>query len=178
MADNRAIPRTGRGYLVILVGAGVGSAKSKVVFAVDGLEVKIWGTRDDLPAPGANDVEGDEENTSGEDEDEDDSDEDESNDEGDGEESGEESSEDEEDEDSDAESTDGSQASPAPRMDEGGRTPWLPTPPSEDEQALRVADRLLSRTLAAADGEGNSMASEIGMHIRADFLVPYSKLTK
>ena len=35
-----------RAYLAILVGPSVGSAKAKVVFAVDGLEVKVWGERE------------------------------------------------------------------------------------------------------------------------------------
>lgn len=40
--------RAVRAYLAILIGPSVGSARSKVVFAVDGLEVRVWGERDDV----------------------------------------------------------------------------------------------------------------------------------
>ena len=37
-----------RAYLAIVLGPNAGSAKARVMFAVDGLEVKVWGTRDDV----------------------------------------------------------------------------------------------------------------------------------
>ncbi|KAF9035381.1 hypothetical protein BDZ89DRAFT_1157784 [Hymenopellis radicata] len=47
--------RRGRGtsssrvYLAIMLGPSVGTAKARVLLAVDGLETKVWGERDDLP---------------------------------------------------------------------------------------------------------------------------------
>src|ERR1700728_4613754 len=49
--ESTGAKKTGRAYLAILVGASISSAKSKVVVGINGLEVKIWGTRDDVPAP-------------------------------------------------------------------------------------------------------------------------------
>ena len=36
-----------RGYLALLVGSSVGTAKAKVILGLDGLESKVWGLRDD-----------------------------------------------------------------------------------------------------------------------------------
>ncbi|KAJ7618471.1 hypothetical protein FB45DRAFT_931722 [Roridomyces roridus] len=66
---------TRRAYLAIVVGPSIGSAKTRVMFAVDGLVARVWGERDDLPAPDSessdeedSDEDGDEEESEGEEE--------------------------------------------------------------------------------------------------------------
>ena len=167
--------KTGRAYLAILVGASISSAKSKVVVGINGLEVKIWGTRDDV-VPAAkkivhdnnseeaeekegeksDDKEEEDESDDGEDSDDDDDDE------NDGEESNSDddnASEPPTDSDTESQSSNRSESPPPPSLH--------PAPPThaEDgqERALHVADRLLARTLAAFDGSGHSMASEMRM---------------
>jgi hypothetical protein len=141
------------------------SSRSKVVFAVDGFETKVWGERE--PGKGQDagvkeaevnleDEEGDTDENTGEeineDEDEDPAESDE------GEEGEEEDDGDEEDEDqSDGEfSTDDEDLPASPS----------PPPPycshAEEQRALQAAERLLARTLAAADAEGNGMSAEMG----------------
>ncbi|KAM6492750.1 hypothetical protein JOM56_012474 [Amanita muscaria] len=41
--------KTVRAYVAILVGPSIGSARSKVLLGVDGLEARIWGKREDVP---------------------------------------------------------------------------------------------------------------------------------
>lgn len=137
-----------------------------MVFAVDGFETKIWGEWErgkdlDAVVKEANvNLEGveedsDEEDTGEEikeDEDEDAAESDESE----GEE--EDDSDEEEDEDKlDGEPSTGDEDPPA-----------SPSPPppycshAEEQRALQAAERLLARTLAAADAEGNGMSAEMG----------------
>ena len=47
--QKREVART---YLAIVLGPSVSSAKARVMFAVDGLEVKVWGVRDDVVSSG------------------------------------------------------------------------------------------------------------------------------
>ncbi|KAJ3857243.1 hypothetical protein EV368DRAFT_71078 [Lentinula lateritia] len=137
-------------YLAILVGPSIGTAKSKVIFAVDGLETKIWGVRDDLPRK----VEAREEV-----EDESDSD---------AEEGSEDTYEtfdddDEENSHSEPEDSDSEDDSDVCSTSSGPDSP-IPQPPpnhASEQQKMRVADQLLSRTLAMADAEGRGMASEL-----------------
>ncbi|PBK72128.1 hypothetical protein ARMSODRAFT_932465 [Armillaria solidipes] len=136
---------TSRAYMAILVGPSIGSAKSKVMLAVDGLEAKVWGQRDDMCL----------EDESGSDN------------------NGSENEEDDSDEE--CESSDGCEEGPSDsdgsdvddedetESDDDDRTS-SPPPPSafaEEQRILRTADRLLSRALVSADCEGNGLASEI-----------------
>ena len=170
MGDGRRAKRSACAYLAILVGPSVGSAKAKVVFAVDGLEVKVWGQRDDLEA----ESEGESCTADHEAEDSEDDDEGEDSDEcGCSSSSSEEESETSSDEDGE-DTIDGPSS-----CEESHSSPVPSSPPSrshhdrvaipqpspsyaEEQQALRLAERLLSRTLATADGEGHSMAAEMG----------------
>ncbi|KAK0448186.1 hypothetical protein EV421DRAFT_116223 [Armillaria borealis] len=139
--------RTSRAYLAILVGPSIGSAKSKVMLAVDGLEAKVWGQRDDIRL----------EDESGSSESDVDDEEDDSDEEGeisDGEEGPSDSDESDVDDESETESDD----------DDDDDETSLPPPLStfaEEQRILRTADRLLSRALVSADCEGNGLASEI-----------------
>ncbi|KAK0490243.1 hypothetical protein IW261DRAFT_1353316 [Armillaria novae-zelandiae] len=142
--------RTSRAYMAILVGPSIGSAKSKVMLAVDGLEAKVWGQRDDIHL----------EDESGSDDD------------------GSENKEDDSDEecessdcceegpsDSDESDVDDEDNIESDNDDDNDDQTTLPPPPSafvEDQRILRTADRLLSRALVSADCEGNGLASEIG----------------
>ncbi|KAK0191713.1 hypothetical protein F5146DRAFT_929478 [Armillaria mellea] len=137
---------TSRAYMAILVGPSIGSAKSKVMFAVDGLEAKVWGQRDDIRLE---DESGNEDDGSEDEEDESDE-ECEAND---GCEEGP-SDSDESDVDDDEDETE---------SDDNDQTSLSPPPSAfaEEQRILRTADRLLSRALVSADCEGNGLASEI-----------------
>ncbi|KAJ7983044.1 hypothetical protein DFH06DRAFT_978230 [Mycena polygramma] len=139
-----------RAYLAILVGPSIGSAKTRVMFAVDGLAVRIWGEREE----------------SEEDEDEDES-EDDSESEGtsEEEESGGDSGSDSDStgsnfDDADASSPPPSRSpSPSPCTSPVPSIPPIPPPPPPStQQTLRAADRLLAHTLATAE---HSMAAEL-----------------
>ncbi|KAJ7735120.1 hypothetical protein DFH07DRAFT_844057 [Mycena maculata] len=146
---------TRRAYLAILVGPSIGSAKTKVMFAADGLMAKIWGERDDL-SEGDSDS-GDEE---GSEEDEDS---------GDDEEQGSELS----DTDSSTDSEDATSSPPpsrspspspctSPSPARRSVSPVPPKPPfpslAQTQQTLRAMNRLLSHTLATAE---HSMSAEL-----------------
>lgn len=132
-----------RAYLVILVGPSLASAKSKVVLGIDGLEKRIWGTHTYISSTQAGDdknqvqdpVAETEDDDSGEDPDDSES---------------EEELEQEESEDEDEDSYVGSSSPP------------LAQPSHANEQRfLQNAERLLSHTLAAADGDGRGIISEM-----------------
>ncbi|KAF8905344.1 hypothetical protein CPB85DRAFT_1552214 [Mucidula mucida] len=63
-------------YLAIVLGPSVGTAKARVLLAVDGLETKVWGERDDLPEDD-DEEDSDDEEEDDEDQDSDDDEEDE-----------------------------------------------------------------------------------------------------
>ena len=131
-----------RAYLAILVGPSVGSAKAKVVFAVDGLEVKVWGERE-------GDVEEGGEEEGGEvDEDEEEDEE--------GEEEGEEEQDDEQDDEGKDEAT------PPPLSPSPSPSPEPYMTHTQQQQTLLNAERLLSRTLANADAHGYGLNSDLG----------------
>ncbi|KAJ4485658.1 hypothetical protein J3R30DRAFT_1388299 [Lentinula aciculospora] len=154
-------------YMAILVGPSIGTAKSKVIFAVDGLETKIWGVRDDLPRKA--DVQGEES---------DDSDLEESDDEEDLEQTHEDFDDDDGDSRSEPEDSGSEDDSDADSISSRSTSPILQSPtvsrPStsithtssaqdhaREQQKIRAADQLLSRTLAMADAEGRGMACEL-----------------
>ncbi len=140
--------RTSRAYLAILVGPSIGSAKSKVMLAVDGLEAKVWGQRDDIRLE--DESGSSESDVDGSDDEEDDSDEEGES--SDGEEGPSDSDESDVDDEGETES-DGDD-------DETSLPPPLSTF-AEEQRILRTADRLLSRALVSADCDGNGLASEI-----------------
>lgn len=187
----------GSAHIAFVLGPSVGAARARIVYAVDGLEVKVWGERDDLPGPSARPL-AEKKDQIGEDVSDDD-------DESEEEESDEVSEEDEEEsegefEDAEASDEDVSEP-PASRSPSPSPTPptshshassptrdlaeniapvpaprrantYPPTPApaptqtyAEEQQALRTAERLLSRTLsnACADDSGG-MSSELGTY--------------
>ena len=129
-----------RVYLAILVGPSLESAKSKVILGIDGLEKRIWGNH--INVSNTQEAEDDEEPETEVDDAEypDDSQSDES-----------------EDEESEDESEDG--------YENVATVSSLPSPGQlshESEQRfLQNAERLLSRTLAVADGDGKGIISEM-----------------
>jgi hypothetical protein len=160
-------------HVAILVGPSLGSAKAKVIMGIDGLEKKIWGMRSAATVSENNyensKEEDEEEEGDGEDQkDVESSEEDEdcpedSEDEGDHD--NEESEDENIDEDEDQESVvDGEEADEEEAEDDDEQVS-APPPPyisyAEEQKFLQSADRLLSRELAAADAEGNGIASEM-----------------
>ena len=143
-----------RAYLAIFLGPSLGSAKSKVILGIDGLEKRIWGNHANVSsteeAGGDEDEEQDvvsetEDDDSAEDPEESESDESE-------EELEEESEDENEDEDEDDYESIG-----------GVSSPPLTTQSSHasEQKFLQNAERLLSRTLAAADADGRGIISEM-----------------
>ncbi|KAJ6473217.1 hypothetical protein C8R45DRAFT_835365 [Mycena sanguinolenta] len=136
---------TRQAYVAILVGPSIGSAKTKVMFAVDGLATKVWGERDDS--------ENDDEDTSAEEEGEND-DEADSADEDEDEQSSEPS-----DTDSLTDSDDASSPPPSRSPSPSPNTSPSPVPcTASPRQPMRTPARLLAHTLATAD---HSMSDEL-----------------
>ena len=137
----------GQAHLAILVGPSIGAAKAKVILGIDGLETRVWG-RDrgsTISCDYADESDEEDANESSEDEDEDDQ------------ETREEPPESEDEEE------DGEQDEDGDDEEDCSRLPSPPPYPSraEEQKLLQSADRLLSRTLAAADANGNGIASEM-----------------
>ena len=132
-----------RAYLAIFLGPSLGSAKSKVVLGIDGLEKRIWGSVSNTQEVGGD--ENEEQDVVSETEDDGSAEEpDESETDG-SEEELEEESEDEED---------------CNESIEGVSSPSL-TAHASEQKFLQDAERLLSRTLAAADVDGRGIISEM-----------------
>ncbi|KDR74289.1 hypothetical protein GALMADRAFT_250076 [Galerina marginata CBS 339.88] len=150
--------KVAQAHLAILIGPSLGSAKSKVILGIDGLEPGVWGrTKDISSAKQQKDEDSDEgdghsagediESSDGDEEGPEDSDEEYEDEE---EEEGEEEDDDEEDEEEETYTDDDRLSSPPPYISH-----------AEEQKFLQHADRLLSRTLAAADAEGNGITSEL-----------------
>ncbi|KAG1741286.1 hypothetical protein EDB19DRAFT_1705153 [Suillus lakei] len=166
----------GRAYLAVVLGPTPGSAKCRVMVGVDALEAKAWGERDDcLGVPSEREREGeedDEEKSDSEDESDSDNDSD-SDGETDSNASGNSDSSDDSGDEEAASETESNESSRAPcpppsrTPSPSSSPPPLPQPPpptyAQELEALRTAERLLSRTLASACGEndGQGMASEM-----------------
>ncbi|KAG2753907.1 hypothetical protein P692DRAFT_20721954 [Suillus brevipes Sb2] len=160
----------GRAYLAVVLGPTPGSAKCRVMVGVDALEAKVWGERDDcsgVPSEREGDGAEDDEEKSDSQESESDND---SDDEADSKESGDSDSSGDEEAASDTESDESSQAPSPPPSRTPSPSSSPPPPPrlipptyAQELEALRTAERLLSRTLASACGEndGQGMASEM-----------------
>ena len=178
-----------RAYLAILVGPSLGTAKAKVLFAVDGLEVTVWGERVDGVAEEA--VGEDDEGVESQEEDKGEESEEE-----DAESEGEE--EEEESEEEQVEEANAEEGGAGEIYDEATPPPSSPSPsPSppppllssplpvrqpksslthaQQQQILFGAERLLSRTLADADAHGYGLNSDMGELI-LPFSFPLSRL--
>ncbi|KAG2337090.1 hypothetical protein BDR05DRAFT_970626 [Suillus weaverae] len=166
-------PSSGRAYLAVVLGPTPGSAKCRVMVGVDALEAKIWGKRDDRSSvrEGAG-AEDDEKSDSEDDSDSDNDSDGEANSNESGDSDSSDSSGDEEAA-SETETEESSQAPSPPLSRTPSPSPSSSSPPppphilpptyAQELEALRTAERLLSRTLASACGEndGQSMASEL-----------------
>ena len=134
-----------RAYLAIFLGPSLGSAKSKVVLGIDGLEKRIWGNHADVSTTQeAGGDENEEQDVVSETE-EDDSAEDPDESESDG------SEEDLEESEDDCENIDGVLSPPLTAQKSH----------ASEQKFLQNAERLLSRTLAAADADGRGIISEM-----------------
>ncbi|KAJ3758120.1 hypothetical protein EV360DRAFT_44583 [Lentinula raphanica] len=162
-------------YMAILIGPSIGTAKSKVILAVDSLEAKIWGLRDE-PSPETVDDDEEDEGSSEASEEEELDEEDESfaNADNDDEDSNSppEDSDSEDDSDTSSVSSDSNLAIPpsSPLPPPLPHKAALPTSTASasylqdhahEQQKIRAANQLLSRTLAIADAEGRGMACEL-----------------
>ncbi|KAG2053807.1 hypothetical protein BDR06DRAFT_1021289 [Suillus hirtellus] len=170
-------PRSsGRAYLAVVLGPTPGSAKCRIMVGVNALEAKVWGERDDrLDAPAGREgeeAEDDDEKSDSEDESDSDSDSDCDSDTDSSECVNSDSSDSLCDEEvaSETESEEFSQApspppsrTPSPSSSPPPQPHLLPPTYAQELEALRTAERLLSRTLASACGEndGQGMASEM-----------------
>ncbi|KAG2134899.1 uncharacterized protein EDB93DRAFT_1092518 [Suillus bovinus] len=165
---------SGRAYLAVVLGSTPGSAKCRVMVGVDALEAKVWGKRDDcLNVPSGHEGEGAEDDNDKSDiEDESDSDNDSDGDAASLECNDGDSSDSLGDEEAISETeTEGSSQAPSPPLSRTPSPSSSPPPPpplppptyAQELEALRAAERLLSRTLASACGEndGQGMASEM-----------------
>ncbi|KNZ76894.1 hypothetical protein J132_07081 [Termitomyces sp. J132] len=147
-----------RAYLGIFVGSSPATAKAKVLFAVDGLEIKAIGVRNDRSDYDDKDVSPSEEEDGNEEEEleeADDSDDD-SEEDGEGDEKVvmvEEVTDEDEDEDNESSTLPPESRSPSPE-------PCYPSH-AEQQRTLQAAERLFSRTLAAADVNGNGMSADL-----------------
>lgn len=148
MIDEPAVEANSRhqAYLAFLVGPSIGTPKSTVIFAIDGFEAKLWGRRDDQDAEHNDDDDNDEDDSEEDDGDEEDNEED-----------------DEEEESDDSSGEDSSQfqegeEDPAPPP---SRVPVVHYYSTDEGQAIKAADRLLSRTLMQKEADGSGMASEM-----------------
>ncbi|KIJ13897.1 hypothetical protein PAXINDRAFT_116598 [Paxillus involutus ATCC 200175] len=184
--SNNVNPKQGaaRVFFAVVLGPTVGAAKSRVMVGIDGLETKVWGLREDVSQ--ASFITPRQQHDEGLDEDKDESSNSES---GSGSVDSDEESESEQDSDEDDDiyesGSEGSgtescaaspppSRSPSPALSSGSSPSTSPStapppacqPPShrvEEEDTLRAAERLLSRTLASACAEdnGQGMASEM-----------------
>ena len=149
-----------RAYLAILVGPSVGTAKAKVVFAVDGLEVKVWGERESEAEEGDGEEVGEESEEEGEEEEEE---------EGKLEEAEDQEEEDEEEEEAEEEIEPATPPPLSPSPSPSPRPSPSPSPApkpymthTQQQKTLFNAERLLSRTLAGADAHGYGLNSDLG----------------
>lgn len=123
----------GSAHLMFILGPSVGAARARILLTIDGLEVKVWGERADMPSPEDADESREEDSVDTEDTDEeseDSADEDEDSDQ-DSDESGSEESSEEEDElsESESDSASGPPASRSPSPDPPTRS-LAPSPES------------------------------------------------
>ncbi|KIM42718.1 hypothetical protein M413DRAFT_444388 [Hebeloma cylindrosporum] len=144
-------------HFAILVGPSIGTAKSKLIVGIDGLEARIWGSESGSTLSGADESDEEEADESQEDEDEEGGDSEE--------EPADSEDEDEELEDNEDQDEDGEQDEEDEEDEQDYSRVQSPPPPylsrAEEQKFLQNADRLLARTLAAADAAGNGITSEM-----------------
>lgn len=193
-AAGRGRADTARAHLAFVLGPSVGAPRARVMFVVDGLEVRLWGQRFDglgmsRNTPHAGSGENFDEEDEADAQEDSDSEEDSEEEVGDADAGGAVSDDasDASDGESDASETSSEppssrSPSPSPPSSKGSSSPAspaskpppiipLPGPPSrptlqqtytEEQAALRAAERLLSRTLASACAEeGGGMSCEL-----------------
>ncbi|KAF8905770.1 hypothetical protein CPB84DRAFT_1676317 [Gymnopilus junonius] len=151
-ASDSGRSKLAQAHLAVLVGPSITSAKSKVILGIDGLEPTIWGNTEDALQLQENTEESEEE------EDEDEADEESDDDNG---EVPDDSDEDDEDsgdsEDAECEEDDDPDEGPS----SSSPPPYISYAYAEQQKSLQNADRLLSRTLAMADADGNGLTFEM-----------------
>jgi hypothetical protein len=188
--EKKASTSSHRAYLAIVLGPSLGTAKSKVFLGIDHLGMHVNpgggdGTGDEMEDESSSESDEEDSESTSEDEESGEAEgeeEEEKEDEGEGEE-GPSDSESEEEEDDEKESSEDSDTGPV--LEQAGRKVLLQTPLSkpnarqpkavspptithaEEQRFLQNADRLLSRTLAAADAEGYGLASEMCKRLAA-----------
>ena len=151
LARSPSPQRLSQVHLVFLLGPSIGMAKSKVILGIDGLETRIWGSRDDLRLYHRIYSERSDSDSEPENKDEDD----ERSCTEEIEEGAEEPDESEDDDDKTDEDDESSENDlPAPE---------LPPPDNShaEEKFLQNAERLLSRTLAMTDATGKGLSAEL-----------------
>jgi len=134
-----------RAYLAIFLGPSLGSAKSKVILGIDGLEKRIWGNHANVSTTQeAGGDENEEQDVVSETEDDDSA------------------------EDPDESASDGSEEELEESEDDCENIGRVSSPPltaqkshASEQKFLQNAERLLSRTLAAADADGRGIISEM-----------------
>lgn len=159
-----------RVFFAVALGSTVGTAKSRVIVGIDGLEIKVWGLEEDATQTGNGCDEKEEDDLA-----DDASDTDDEGEQSGVEESGGSSEEEEGGEDiygSDDAASPPHSRSPSPSSDLDASPSTSPqNSPSkspllqiEDPETVRAAERLLSRTLASAcaEDDGRGLASEMG----------------
>ena len=151
-----------RAYLAIFLGPSLGSAKSKVILGIDGLEKRIWGNHANVSRTQEAGGDEDEEQDVVSETEDDDSAEDPVESESDGsEEELEEESEDEDEDEDDSENISGMSSPPLTAQ----------MSHASEQKFLQNAERLLSRTLAAADADGRGMISEMCTFLRSALII-------
>ncbi|KAG6877937.1 hypothetical protein C0992_008943 [Termitomyces sp. T32_za158] len=173
-----------RAYMGIFVGSSPTTVKAKVIFAVDGLEIKVIGARDDITRKQGSeededededgededdeedDWETDDDSDDSEDDDDDDDEDDDDDDDDDGDDGdeddndGDENEDEDEDNDGDEDDEDDKESSLPPESRSPSPEPYYPSH-AEQQRALQAAERLFSRTLAAADANGHGMSADL-----------------
>jgi hypothetical protein len=163
-----------RAFFGVALGPTVGTAKSRVIVGIDGLETKVWGLQEDsIPNKATRTRDVPDEENDGPLENVNDTDDEDEDEESPSEESG--GSNEEEEEDASGSDCEPPSRSPSPALssdsDSFPSTSPLnipeksPLPRSEDPETVRAAERLLSRTLASAcaEDDGQGLAAELGM---------------
>ena len=206
LAQNPAHRSTETVYLALVLGPTIGAPKARVVLALEGLEVKIWGQQEGIDGVGLSTDSPSEEDDDGDDDDEGSSSDDGSE-AGDASTRGDINTKGEEDAESDGREAEESppaseppsSRSPSPSLEDPSQSssppptssikrplrPSLSPPKSwpslgpkptctyaEEQQTLRVAERLLACMLANAYAEGAGMAAELGQWTPCPFLTP------
>ncbi|KAF8125497.1 hypothetical protein EV363DRAFT_1225895, partial [Boletus edulis] len=152
-----------RAFFAVALGPTVGTAKSRVIVGIDGLETKVWGLREDdnhkvMRTRDVSEEDGDDDSSeSASDADDED------------EESGDEESQgSSEEEEADASGSDVDASPPPSRSPSPAPSSDSDSSPStsqraEDQETIRAAERLLSRTLASAcaEDDGQGLAAEM-----------------